>query len=118
MKYTPTSVTAGSGTATSPGRMSSSAMKPMLGGYGRLRQGLGKALQHPGLAVIGRVIVPWTGEAAEIGDITREQTLLPRPFRARLLVGDFDPVAVGIAEVDAEREAVIDDGADRDIVVL
>ncbi len=65
-----------------------------------------------------RVVVPRTRETAEIGDVRREQALLPRPFRARLLIRDLDAVAVRVGEIDAQRQTMVDDRTDRYGVVL
>ena len=61
------------------------------------------------------VLVPWAREAALFHG---EDILRLRPLCARQLVGDFQAIAIRIAEIDAERDAVIGDMVDLDVLLL
>src|SRR5205807_5788108 len=53
--------------------------------------------------------VPRAGEAAATDLVAREDVVVGWPFGARHLVEYLDAVAVGVAQIDAERDAVIGD---------
>src|SRR5258708_37972068 len=53
--------------------------------------------------------IPRAREATAAGLLTREYVVVDRPLGARHLVEHFDAVAVGVAQVDAERDAVVGD---------
>src|SRR5471030_1950852 len=53
--------------------------------------------------------IPGAREAAAPGLLAREDVVVDRPLGARHLVEHFDAVAVGIAQVDAERDAMVGD---------
>src|SRR6187401_3179096 len=53
--------------------------------------------------------IPGAGEATVPGLLAREHVVVDRPFGARHLVEHLDAVAVGVAQVDAERDAVVGD---------
>src|SRR4051812_1531677 len=53
--------------------------------------------------------IPRAREAAAPGFLTSEYVVVDRPLGARHLVENFDAVAIGIAQVDAERDAVVGD---------
>src|SRR6266545_3369570 len=57
--------------------------------------------------------IPGAREATAAGLLTREYVVVDRPLGARHLVEHFDAVAVGVAQVDAERDAVVDDALYR-----
>src|SRR5439155_14344986 len=88
-------------------------------GRGADRPAAGRLLRRGGLrlrhrwAVGADLGVPRAGEAAAADLVTREDVIVGRPFGARHLVEHLDAVAVGIAQVDAERDPVIRDMLDR-----
>src|ERR1700737_1905792 len=57
--------------------------------------------------------VPRTRKTTAADLVTREDVVVGRPFGARHLVKDLDAVAVRIARIDAERDAVIRNVLDR-----
>src|SRR3974377_878032 len=60
----------------------------------------------------GDLRVPGAGEQAAPNHVGGENPLMPRPLAARQLVIHLDAVAIGVAEVDPERDPVIDDACD------
>ena len=68
------------------------------------------ALLRRRLADLG---IPRAREATGPGLLTREDVVVDRPLGARHLVEHFDAVAVGVAQIDAERDAVVDDALYR-----
>src|SRR5205823_13932319 len=63
---------------------------------------------HDALPIFGADLgVPRTGEAAAAGLLAREDVIIDRPFGARHLIEHLDAIAVGVAQIDAERDAVI-----------
>src|SRR5204862_874763 len=76
------------------------------GGGLRLRPGVGERLH--------RVLVPGAGEAAAAYLVAREDVVIDRPFGARHFVEYLDAIAVGVAQINAERDAVISDVVDLD----
>src|SRR6185437_11795599 len=59
--------------------------------------------------IAARLLVPRPREAPARHHVVGEHVLLSWPLLARQFVGHFEPVAVGVAEVDTQRDAVIDD---------
>src|SRR5215470_16546737 len=57
--------------------------------------------------------VPRAGEATAADLVAREDVVIDRPLGARHLVKHLDTVAVGIARIDAERDAMIGNMLDR-----
>src|SRR5918993_1801700 len=56
--------------------------------------------------------IPRAREATAPGLLTGEHVVVDRPLGARHLVEHLDAVAVRVAQVDAERDAVVDDAFD------
>src|SRR5437868_5401431 len=88
--------------------LSPSYKGPVLFGGGglRLRPGVGERLH--------RVLVPGAGEAAAADLVAREDVVIDRPFGARYFVEHLDAIAVGVAQINAERDPVIGDVVDLD----
>src|SRR4030095_371261 len=57
--------------------------------------------------------IPRAGEATGPRLLTGEYDVIDQPPGARHLVEHLDAVAVGVAQVDAERDAVVDDALYR-----
>src|SRR5579872_5178714 len=62
--------------------------------------------------------VPRTRETAAADLVAREDVVIDRPLAARQFVEHLDAIAVGVAQVDAERDAVIGDVVDLDALGL
>src|SRR5436305_10622922 len=80
------------------------------GGGLRLRPGVGERLH--------RVLVPGAGEAAAADLVAREDVVIDRPFGARHFVEHLDAVAVGVAQINAERDPVLGDEVDLEALRL
>jgi hypothetical protein len=70
-----------------------------------LRPGLGERLHL--------FAVPGAGETAAADLVAGEDVIVDRPFGPRHLIKHLDAVAVGVAQIDAERNAVVGDVLDR-----
>src|SRR5262249_6607102 len=99
----------------SPRRMAPSTSAIPLTRLGPARRALGRRLGLQESRRGRERLVPRPGEAALVA-LLRERPLAV-PLAARLLVVDLEAVAVGIGEVDADRDRVVGD-ADRDLFVL
>src|SRR5437868_14057431 len=79
----------------------------------------GGGLRHRGRGAVGADLgVPRTGEAAAAGLLAREDVIIDRPFGARHLIEHLDAIAVGVAQIDAERDAVSGDVVRLDALCL